>query len=947
MRKKVLELREQWRLWDKRKYVIAFILPILILYVAYVIFGIYPFGDKSELVLDLNGQYVYYYEHFRDVFFNGASPFISWSRNLTGETMGLFAYYLASPFSVLFLVFPRSMIIEAVLVMQLLKVGTASVTFSWYLWHTSRCKDNRQIIFSVMYSLMAWSIVQLMNPMWLDGLIYLPLICYGIEQLVNNGKILQFIVPLALMFMSNFYIGWMLAIFSCTYFLVYYIFLAKNAKSGKNFVIRGVQFGLSGAISAMCAAWLLLPLYYSLSLGKFGFTEPEYDWFTQFDFGSVFVNLLPNVYDTCHPEGSVLLYCGVFTIILVPMFFFNKEIPLKRKFGYGILLLCVFVSMYISNLDIVWHGMQMPNWLPYRYSFIASFLLLLMGYDALKHIQRVSLTEVGLVIAAICAYVFAVDERHITIEYDSLIVEKTNVMFTIWFTVVFAIAYGVLLYLYKRNRGNKRRVFGKIACLLVCGEFLCTTVYTLQAVDRDVVYSDYDSYNQYISLGRDTVTKIYDYDDSPVYRIEKNFVRTVNDPMAFGYYGVSHSSSTLNEGVIEFLHNMGFSYGIHSTEYRGATYVTDALLGIKYVMELRDKVRDVSEIVGDLTETEETVAVFTENTTDIFADKNITENAETVENSGNYDVVFTNDGSSMHYDEHFVLKNENNLQEMYVYENPYALPIAYMADSGVSDLHFETWENPFENQNKLLSAVVGDSETEYFKSVNIKYTLPTNVKTLSDGETMLFQTIDVDEPATVEYLFDAPTEDMLYMYFPTDYSRECSIYVNGEYLADYYGYDTMTILALGRYDVGETVSVKVVLDETEQEVYIKDTLIYYLDEVQFANAVEMLKEQRMEVTRFNEDNLCGTVTAEKDGILFTTITYEPGWSVYVDGTKVEPIKCVDALLGIPMTVGKHTVEMRFFPKGLGFGIGISVVGLCVVVVIWCYERHRRLNAKEN
>ena len=82
----------------KTFYIFAFLAPIVILLTAYAIFGIYPIKDKSPLVLDLNDQYVNYYEHLRDVLHGNGSPFISWSRNLSGETVGMFAYYLASPF---------------------------------------------------------------------------------------------------------------------------------------------------------------------------------------------------------------------------------------------------------------------------------------------------------------------------------------------------------------------------------------------------------------------------------------------------------------------------------------------------------------------------------------------------------------------------------------------------------------------------------------------------------------------------------------------------------------------------------------------------------------------------------------------------------------------------------------------------------------------------------
>ena len=60
-----------------------------------------------------------------------------------------------------------------------------------------------------------------MDPMWLDGLIYLPLICWGVHRLVDEGKLVPYIVPLALMFIAHFYIGYMVGIFTFFYFCWY------------------------------------------------------------------------------------------------------------------------------------------------------------------------------------------------------------------------------------------------------------------------------------------------------------------------------------------------------------------------------------------------------------------------------------------------------------------------------------------------------------------------------------------------------------------------------------------------------------------------------------------------------------------------------------------------------------------------------------------------------
>ena len=901
-------------LWNKRLYLFAFFVPTLILLISYFIFGLYPFGDESVLVLDLNGQYVYYYENLRDAFWGNGSLVNSWSRNLTGETIGIFAYYLASPFSIVVMLFPRSHIVDAILVMQLLKVGAASVTFCWYMRRSKRTSPYTSLIFAVLYSLMSYMIVQLMDPMWLDGLVYLPIICRGIEQLVDKKKWLLFIIPLALMFMANFYIGWMIAIFCCIYFLAYYFFLSEETKpfSFTHFFLSGVKFAAGGVLAAICSAWLLIPLYSSLSLGKLEFSDPSYKMKTQFDFIDFFVNLLPNVYDTCRPEGSPVVYCGVLTMLLIPLFFFNTNIKLKHKIGYGILALTIILSMYMSTVDLVWHGFQVPNWLPYRYSFIFSFLLLIMAAQAFERIEGISFKEIGVVFFLILAYVFYIDKQNPIVTANGKDIEKVNILATVWFTVLISGIYSLMLYTHKKFYRVKPIPIAVAALVIV--ELTVSTTYTMYQIDRDVAYSTRSSYNRYITLGRNTVNKIYEndsFEESGVYRIEKNFQRTVNDSMAFGSFGLAHSSSTLNAAPIQLLRKLGFSYGGHYIRYQGATYVTDALFGIKYVME-KSTIPEKKEVDPD--------AEYVDGT------RPEEEEEEEVEVA-----------VSKHYADYPVFANGDSKEIMYVYENPYALPIGFMADNAVADLHFESWENPFENQNMLMSALLSDEEQDFFKRIEIRDIVPENAKPSTYGtHTKYVPRIEGDN-SHIEYLFDAPTEDMIYMFFPSSYERRINLWLNKDFLAYYYEGGNMSIQPLGRYSEGEEISLITTITD-KNEVLFKENYIYYLDEEMFSEAIDELRSQALEIESFKEDRIKGTVTAKEDGILFTSIAWEPGWKVYVDGKRTEPVELVDALIGISVSEGTHTIEMRFFPKGMAAGIVLSLLGIATLVVIWFYEK---------
>ncbi len=891
-------------LFSKRLYIFAFFIPMIMLLVSYLMFGLYPVKDQSVLVLDLNGQYVYYFENLRDAFWGNGSFLNSWSRNLSGEIIGMYAYYLASPFTIIVMLLPRAMMTESLLIMQMMKVGTASAVFCWYMRNSKRTAPYTALIFAILYSLMSYMVVQLMDPMWLDGLIYLPIICRGIEKLCDDGKWLFFIIPLSLMFVANFYIGWMIAIFCCFYFLAYYFFISEKTYPFRfaNMFLSFVKFACGGVMAAVCASWLLIPLYYSLSLGKFEFTSPSYDMKTQFDFIDFFVNLLPNVYDTCRPEGSPVVYCGVLTIILVPLYFLNSRIKLRQKIGFGMLALTIILSMYMYTVDLVWHGFQVPNWLPYRYSFTFSFLMLVMAAQAFERIKGISYKEIGLVFFLLLGYVFYIDKQDIIVTANGKDIEKTHILATIWFTAAMSGIYALLLYLHKKF--YKVKPVPIFISMFVIAELTFTTTYNMYKIDKDVVYSKHSSYNRYITLGRNTVQKIYDMDDG-IYRIEKDFHRTVNDAMAFGSFGLSHSSSTLNAAPIQFLRNLGFSYGGHYIKYKGATYVTDSIFGIKYVMEKGDAAKEVTDDFGVTTIEPPEAAL------------------------------------SKHYDD-LVLANGDSKEIMYVYKNPYALPVAFMADSSIANLTFESWENPFENQNLLLSALVSDEKQDFFKRIEIDDIVPENAKPSTYGTHTKYTTRIEGENSHIEFLFTAPTEDMIYMYFPSSYEREVNLWLNKEFLDYYYEGGKMNIQTLGRFAAGEEISLITTIREEKNEVLFKDNYIYYLDEQQFANAVDELRKQPLEIDYFKEDHIKGSVTAQKDGILFTTISWEPGWTIYVDGEKTEPVELVDALIGVPVSAGTHTIEMRFFPKGMALGIVLSILGVLTLVVIGIFEHKNRI-----
>jgi len=267
----------------------AFIIPTIIYFMVFIAIEVWPFGENSVLVLDLNGQYVYFFEALRNAVMEGESLVYSWSRALGGEFTGIYAYYLASPLSYIVCLFPKGYITEALLVIILLKCGISGATMSFYLKKTRpNFNEISVIVFSVLYALSSYAIVYSHNTMWIDALMLFPLVMYGEELLIKEHKFKLFVITLSLSVLSNFYIGYMVCIFVAIYYF-YYTFIAHNTDGynkyyeDRHLVKSFLRVVGASAIAIAISAIIILPTYYSLQFGKTDFTNPSWEARSQFD----------------------------------------------------------------------------------------------------------------------------------------------------------------------------------------------------------------------------------------------------------------------------------------------------------------------------------------------------------------------------------------------------------------------------------------------------------------------------------------------------------------------------------------------------------------------------------------------------------------------------------------------------------------------------------------
>ena len=566
------------RLYGKKYLALCYLVPSLILLLIYVFMRVYPFGENSVLVLDLNGQYVYYFEALRDILRGDGSLLYSFERALGGEFMGIFAYYLASPLNFIIALFPEGYITEALLTLLLLKCGLCGYTFGLYV-HTRRPRRPVQtVMFSTMWALCAYNVVMQHNLMWTDCIILLPVVMMGIERLIVKGRSELFIISLSVAVFSNFYIGYMMCIFSALYFFAFYFSKDSeeiNPRGEKfHFAKRLCRMGFSAVIVVSVTAIILLPTYYSLSFGKSDFSTPSYVLEQKNDFLEIFTKLYFGSYDTVRPEGLPFLYTGMLTLILVPLYFMAKKVSLREKISSALLSALLLLSMNGSLFDIIWHGFQKPNWLNYRYCFILCFFLLYMAYRAFEEIGEFN-------IRYICGTALFFGVLLIIMQaegYDNL-----PDLSAVWLSLIFLLVYMLCL----RGVLSPNKITGATACaslaIIVCFEMFAGGLINLYALDNDVSYSSRTSYRSFIDALQPVVDGIKEADDG-FYRMEKTDHRKTNDNFTLGMRGLSNSTSTLNRETIDFLNKIGLSSKSHWSKYLGSTEVADSLLGVKYII---------------------------------------------------------------------------------------------------------------------------------------------------------------------------------------------------------------------------------------------------------------------------------------------------------------------------------------------------------------------------
>lgn len=552
-------------------YIIAFVIPLIIMTALYIAREIYPFGNNCYLRSDMYHQYAPFFSELWNKLRHGESLTYSWDIGMGTNFTALYAYYLASPSNWFIVLFPQKYMIEIMNVIIILKLCLSSLTFTYYISKHFNTRKCTIALFGMFYALSGFVAAYSWNIMWLDCLVLLPLIILGLERLVNENHCFLYCITLGLCIYTNYYIAIMVCISVVLYFIVL-MAAYKGTRRPVIYVKKFLNFAIYSLLAGGLAACLLLPEFYAFTLSASNNIEFPKKLSLYFSILNMVTRHLINVPVHLGLDHYPNIYCSVAVLLLFPLYVMDKKVDIREKIGKSALVLIFLTAFNLNIPNFIWHGFHFPNSLPCRQSFIYVFFLLAMCYEALSHLKSMTTKQLGgalwiaIGILLFIEQVFTVDET-----YDFTIV---------YISGAFILVYALIMLIHLKHE-FKVPVIIFIAfslCIIECTINMDST--GIGTTSRSSYLLDYDAVK--------TVTQTVADDDSSFYRMDKKFgSRSNNDGAWHNYHSISTFSSTSNGAMEEFFGELGFEHSFNAYKYNGATLVTESLFSVKYAISNR------------------------------------------------------------------------------------------------------------------------------------------------------------------------------------------------------------------------------------------------------------------------------------------------------------------------------------------------------------------------
>lgn len=689
-------------IWNKYYiYILSTGIPALIMLGVWIIGEIGP-GGRSLIMVDGLHQYMPFFSDYYEKLKTGGSLFYSFQEGMGTNFLSLWAYYLASPLNLLILLFPKAQLNTAVSLIVSLKIVLCGWTFAYAALHRSGVKYRHPgvIPLAIAYAMSNFVVGYYWNVMWMDCIFIFPLIILGFDYLVEKRDARLYILSLFYALFCNYYIGFMICVFLIIWALLYHYKSIREA--GRT----AWMFALSSLLAGGLAAVVLMPAYKGImQTASAKRTLPGWDQYGSYwnIFQAHFIGTEPinNQVD----DGGVNLYCGIFVLFLFFIYLFSSRFALVEKIKYVLMLVLFLVSFNTELLNYIWHGFHNQYGIPNRFSFLYIFVLLWIGYEVLLRYRRISIVEHSFAcVAVILLSIFCYTQGTEKLEKVCYIL-----------TIALAVFYMLLSFAYYWGK-KKGKVWRAILAGVMAAEITAGAAYGWYcngSIDVERYFGDTEAMEE-------IVDGLYAEDDG-FYRMELGNTLMLDEPTWHNLRCVTLFGSTARGDMVTAMGRLGFYTGANEYLYCGATPLTNAITGMKYVMYRE----------GD----------FNNNT--------------------------------LHY--------KRTVDGISVYENPQPLPVGFCVQKSLGDMVPES--TYFHVQNTFAAQATG-VESPIFTDVALTYAAEGIGCAASVSEKQISYTKSGSEKPTVRIHFTAEENMDLYLDISGGNVRQIKVFLDDEQIAD-------------------------------------------------------------------------------------------------------------------------------------------------------------------
>ena len=956
--------QEFWKKHPKKVlYAASALLPMTIMLVVWAVIGMYPFGSKSLMAVDFGQQYISFFGLLKNAILTGDLSSLSYSftKSLGGDMIGVLGYYLMSPFNIIYILAPLKYFGAAVFLTIWLRYGAIGLSFAFLLIRRYKGLEYRKWLvplFSTAYALSGMLVSYQMNVIFYDAMIMLPIVIVYLEELLDGKSPYRYAFALGLTVLLQFYMGYMISIFIALYACYYVsprLLIEGDLKAKiKNFSIPLLQAVIYSIIGIATASVLLLPVFFNLieSKGQVG-GGMSFSFAFQINPLDILAKLVVGGFDTTSgwSAGPNLpnIYIGALGFLGFIFYFLSQKVGKAKKWAAGIVTLIFLISFVNEFVSKIWHMGQNPAGFFFRFSWLFSFFMLVLAYQAMK--QKIVISKktnciIGLGLLLSVVYLYFHQYSFIS-KTQPQAISRFLSKFSILSVLGIAAVTCFIFYAYweksQKSQLEKMIRMALAAVILVLAAVLLKTGYLLSQVGITamlylsilfilnfkisrlsmIVVSvltifefGYNAYLSQVTFGYDDVYKFADATvsvkrvtdniqenaDQKFYRIATDFAYSRTVPSLVSYPGLSTFSSSLERSTMDHFAFMG-DLGVNAaTQYSNGTPLTDALYGVRYFMSAKD-----------------------------FDPKEIEANPDKM-----YFYRFTD-----RFDLHRYFTDKVYEDKRYVvYKNPNSFLLAYGTNSLVRNIQFGA-NNAFANQNIILNSMEGHQKAnndtvEYFKPLAFSSIETENVieeKVNKETGEAIYKRADSSKDAIIRYKVTPRTNYTYYFFTPVSLiqNQDYSVLLNNKWLLNAKIFTQRQIWQLT--DQTENQETVIEFRFRTDHIDMSNAGVYRADVDQIQQVLENRKKQGLQVTKFSNTHIVGDVSITDDSnYMMTSIPYSDGWKVKVDGKFVKTEKAWNAFLSFPISKGNHKVEFVFRQKGVILGALLSIVSVAYLVI---------------